>query len=401
MKLLSTLFVTYLLCLTSVFSNRLTKKLNLSKKLRDGPVCLNKKDSVLPTLETQKDAIDNAKRQSQAARNLLNNPGPIAREILVAAANNLYEKVFKHLSCDSLADTGFNRAMNGPIAKVFKRIHPIETEIQVMKEIGKGNNDYIKLVNVGSIIGSIGDLGTSIVEDTILFENESVPAPSLVQNSYNDAAKRVVDEFDISEQQLDLIRKNMAGMAGGSIIAPCKKAERGFVMENGNIKLAERCGLLSVVDDTMNVPNQEKPYCTSWPWQTVPQVFINKCPKEPFAGHFSGSTGEILMTLDILTSDNENSDLANSAHLGDFNYYYGKDKDSEEYKYRRCKAAIGAAGLVSIGYHSAIEVYPAVRMYLGLDTKLVYSLPICKDGQGGEYTDEISKLFEECTAQTQ
>ena len=191
----------------------------------------------------------------------------------------------------------------------------------------------------------------------------------------------------------------MAGMAGGSIIAPCKKAERGFVMENGNIKLSERCGLLSVTDDTMSLPNQEKSYCTSWPWQTVPQAFIDKCPKEPFAGHFSGSTGEILMTLDILTSKNENQDLANSSHLGDFNYYYGKDKDSEEYKYRRCKAAVGAAGLVSIGYHSAIEVYPAVRMYLGLDTKSVYSLPICKDEQGGEYTDEISKLFEECTAQ--
>ena len=67
---------------------------------------------------------------------------------------------------------------------------------------------------------------------------------------------------------------------------------------------------------------------------------------------------------------------------------------------RRCKAALGAAFLLSVGYHSAIEVKPTIWAYLGRGQVGVNPEIFSMNNQKCDTsaTHDIVELMTQCTA---
>jgi len=183
---------------------------------------------------------------------------------------------------------------------------------------------------------------------------------------------------------------------GGSAIAPRKKKddneckvnkERGMVKkEGGGIKLATRSGLLNDGTDLDNT------FKANWPWQTLPEEYFS-CA-EPWAGHYSGSILEVLFMLDTTTKTKfgKNDPFAT--------FFKQAEPQDQNLKFnstvQRCKAALAGAFLISIGYHSAIEVKPTMWKFLGLPMPNIFSRTnrVCDKNA----TKDIIALFKECTA---
>ena len=156
---------------------------------------------------------------------------------------------------------------------------------------------------------------------------------------------------------------------GGSAIAPRKKggpngAERG----SDNTKMGTpRSGLLTQTVDKSG-------FSAIWPWQLIPKKYMENCP-EPWAGHYSGSIVEVLFDLDLFSKTN--TSVGGDDPLKSF-----EGKSMLDNENRRCKAALAGAFLISIGYHSAIEVKPTIWAYLGKDMPkicLLYTSPSPRD----------------------
>merc|ERR1711957_747400 len=112
---------------------------------------------------------------------------------------------------------------------------------------------------------------------------------------------------------------------GGSAIAPAKKkgkngeeAERDMQKVGDKLKLTKRSGLLFKDGDVVDV----------------------------------------LFMLDLLTKTKR--ELGNDSPMKSYDETTMLDDES-----RRCKAALAGSFLISIGYHSAIEVKPTIWAYLG------------------------------------
>ena len=180
-------------------------------------------------------------------------------------------------------------------------------------------------------------------------------------------------------------------------------------MKNGesSVKLNERAGLLSTGPDGTN-------FNAEWPWQTLPEDYLNNC-QEPWAGHYSGSIVELLFMIDLFTRDSKI--VGGDSPFKSFRKQSRRDffKDPFSFirspfkfftsrrrlnaKVRRCKAALSAAFLLSIGYHAAIEVKPTIWAYLGRgnigENPKIFSMKnqVCDV----HATDDIVNLMRECT----
>jgi hypothetical protein len=178
---------------------------------------------------------------------------------------------------------------------------------------------------------------------------------------------------------------------GGSIIAPRKKsgpngAERANAPDSqtGGIKLDARSGLLTQVTD-------DSGFSAKWPWQMIPKNYLTKC-KEPWAGHYSGSIVEVLFMLDQFTKADQA--IGRDDPLKSFVETGGLLNN----KYRRCKGALAASFLISIGYHSAIEVKPTIWMYLGHPKPKIFTNDSAPADCDTNSTRDIVGLMTECSA---
>lgn len=367
---------------------------------------------------------EKAKKQTEAARNLFKNPNPIVKKILTAAALQLRNLLSKNLSDKALNDEKLNRSIyGGVLTKNFKenqknklgdqaKISKRHFQTGRISKVAKDTTDATEFDRAGAV-ALMGDIGTSIFDCEMkrdgsgTFEDNgycSVEQAIAITHKRGDRLKTWKDGQEAKKQR------------GGSAIAKMKKdtfnaekkisvpGERGMKFgadsqdntgikdKNGKdiMKFKERSNILSTKVDGSG-------WSGSWPWQMMPEAYLKNCA-EPFAGHYSGSIVEILFVLDLLTETDK--DLGKDEPLKSYvfeGHPAGADLDSD---IRKCKAAIGAAFLLSVGYHSAIEVKPTIWGYLGKGeigkNPQIFSLDNQKCDVSA--TDDIVNLMKGCTA---
>ena len=322
-----------------------------------------------------------ADKQVAAARALLTNPNAKAKEILTVAATLLARAwVAENIKENEKNNENFNISINGGIltpntvkadknssgnkakeligAKIFQDTNNM-MQMGRISNVAKDNNP--KPMDRAGVLATFGDIGTAIFDcptqtkDKKLFPKD---AKDLKENekAYCNIAVSVASITNTNISELLNMGSIAKAQRGGSAIAPRKKkgpngepAERDNKMENGKMYLAPRSGLLTKTTDNSG-------FSASWPWQLIPKKYMTDC-QEPWAGHYSGSIVEILFTLDLFTKANTS--------FGDDPLKSFNSKTMLDSENRRCKAALSAAFLLSIGYHSAIEVKPTIWAYLG------------------------------------
>jgi len=125
-------------------------------------------------------------------------------------------------------------------------------------------------------------------------------------------------------------------------------------------------GLRGTADTKLGVSTGKIP-AVSWPWQTIyKSLLVSKEGKdEPCAGHVSGSIVEVLAVFDFLSWD------GTIGSESDPSYYLEKRKAANNglaaNATRLARASIGASFFLATGMHTAVEVAPTVRAYLGLE----------------------------------
>jgi len=158
------------------------------------------------------------------------------------------------------------------------------------------------------------------------------------------------------------VKTNYDKLAGPNLY-PNKQKERGNCMpeakkdskDKGDGENKARTGLLGYGDTSVKA--------VSWPWQTLPKAVMDKCKDEPWMGHFSGSIVEQLFMLDLLVWDSskpEGDAAQPDLYLTNYSKTVGITQNE-----RKARAAISASHLVGLGMHSAVEVAPTIRHYLG------------------------------------
>jgi len=326
-----------------------------------------------------------ADQQVAAARKLLATPNAVAQEILLTAATLLKTIWSQDMIKDNEKnDANFNRSINGGIWKDKSVGTDDENTMMQMGRIAKVAKGIATPMDKAGVLAVLGDIGTAI------FDCDKVKALTDVKTAgYCKIAHSMSRIFNMSDDELLADALVAKSKRGGSIIAPRKKAgshgpaERANGLDaNGSMNFNARSGLLSKnVDDSG--------FSAKWPWQLIPKAYLTKC-KEPWAGHYSGSIVEVLFMLDLFTRLKFGKDHP----LVSFTTSGGMLNNKE----RRCKGALAGAFLISIGYHSAIEVKPTIWMYLGFQKPSIFTADSTPAACDTHATPDMVKLMTDCTA---
>lgn len=370
-----------------------------------------------------KDAVaTKAGQQVAAARNLLKKPNDAAKLILKTAAEHLRELWNNDIVKENeKTSDNFNRSIFGGIldaaanaaesklsaadkgnaskkeaARLAARVN---AQIERISKVATLNNP--KATDYAAVLAILGDMGTAAFDcNPVLMNLADKPGDDAKQKKKNAKTRAthtaycnmrgiIFRKFFQNLEERNCMATDFIPMAlktrGGSAIAPNKKAvggnppERSMVMLDADTpKLDERGGLL--VD---GLDGNRDGFKAKWPWQLIPEIYMKECA-EPWAGHYSGSILEVLFMLDVTTKANNElgkdhpmrswqpdeyltdprlksqkcKDMFNNIDI------IGHDKLASTH--RKCKAALAGAFLISIGYHSAVEVRPTIWAFLNL-----------------------------------
>lgn len=340
MKFLKTLIVSLLIVGTVMNLN-----INLKSKA-EGDF-----NTVLPNAISQPTAVKNAKKQVKAARDFLKEPGVLALKIIKKVARRLVENVIPIYDDLNLANrTRANKNFIGIFAG-YNKAKQLMSWSSITKDDGTSLHYAAAICYIGDLMGPIAD------------NDSSSPVPG-----------KLAPKLGLTRKKLLEFGSTVHKYRGGSAIAAEKKTERFILQQNGNHDLSKKVVIpnnyyTAVVKNTQNKPDNSQTLTQptrrgvfnvaedvniielGWPYQCVPTNFITSCPLEPWAGHYSGSIGEMLFGLDLLRTTNyeTKNPVINLVHN----------------ESRECVAAFAAATIVGLGYHSAIEVKPAIDLYLG------------------------------------
>jgi hypothetical protein len=154
--------------------------------------------------------------------------------------------------------------------------------------------------------------------------------------------------------------QNMRSYVSGDALVPNKPKERGMCLATETSAapiLTPRSAVFNRYEAIQNsMAADAKLTPTAWPWQTVPTAFIQSCNDEPWAGHVSGSVGELMFVLHLFTEP--------TTSYGAYPY------TAENNENRKLRAALAATFLLATGMHTALEVAYPVKMFVGDALKL-------------------------------
>jgi len=337
-----------------------------------------------------------------------------------------------------------NQARSTQIGKNYTEIIPLSTQ---QSSIGKvKNNNSPDATDNTAILAIIGDLGVSLMDGSEAKATSTLCWDQADKEEQQDlwfVKNKLITRFytDLTDRKCfyNFFLPHALGERGGSAIAKKKKetltepAERSVVTASSSQKtvvvpLDKNAKTCQNVTITKNKPKldvrsgllekdnaKNSTFAATWPWQMIPEAYMT-CG-EPWAGHYSGSILEVLFMLDMLTQTVQtlgrdhpmrswlpseklkNDWIKQDSALGQtcFNKLNTEiNHDLTQDDNRKCKAALAAAFLISIGYHSAIEVKPTIWRFLGhAKQPEIFSLDNQKCDSTA--TDDIVKLMEDCT----
>ena len=303
----------------------------------------NRKVDVLPSeYQTSEAATGKALKQTLAARKLFYLPGQVAIDELKKAATNL-QSIVTFMKESVYTNTDFNRAFSNGVFNFMSQLDVEGAIGRVLTGRGTGKD------NIG-VLAIMGDIGTALMDYVPGATDSKNLAFKTLVTKMRTIQSKTETEFNAQSAQIKNAR-------GGSVLCPSKKIDRATyavpqgtsAFRGGVFDLSERADTqLSIVSDASG----KIPKC-KWPWQTVPSTTIDNCNNEPWAGHLSGSIVEVFYVFDLLTGEDPLKSFG-SVSLSNL-----------QNKQRDVKAALAAAFLVGLGYHSAVEVEITVRAYLG------------------------------------
>lgn len=325
--------------------------------------------------DSQLESEANALKQNTSARKLIYKPGKKVKEILKNSATYLLEtletfneEVKKLIYMADISDGGVNRQVDfGGSLSTLAATNPSLTGKQGVTDMLKAHKaGTATVIQTIGFVSFLGDIGAQV--NDCFARNKT--ADKIVK-----VATEVKEKFPTFDVKVKMNEETFKARKVDTFY-PNKSKERFTCMvmdgEKCDLYSHPRSGVLnqgSVADDKMGY-NGEKIPTILWPLQTILKTTVASCPKEPWAGLYSGSINELLFMLDLLTKSDPNDTK-------------GAD--------RRAKAAIASALLIATGFHSAIEVVHVVKLYLGEESKY----DSCIDA-----TDYISKLIDEFNSET-
>jgi len=320
-------------------------------------------------------ATANAKKQTAAGRALLAGPKGEVLAQLKSIGEALWNlnmnklktywqdpnKTFENEPLKNLIHSDVNRQLTTGLLTIDAETGKYEGILSAIGKVKSGTADGNQ---VAAVVGLIGDFGA------LLFDfNNPAKKDKIKTNATKMNIMYGIAQFKFTgtkETALETLMKKVAtnyNKLAGPTLYPNKQKERGNCMsetnkdsKDGNAgEKVPRVGLLSYGDTTIKA--------FSWPWQTLPKAVMDKCPQEPWMGHFSGSIVEQLFMLDLLAWDSskpEGDPAQPDLFLTDYNKSVGITQ-----KERKARVAIAAAHLIGLGMHSAVEIAPTIRYYLG------------------------------------
>lgn len=316
-------------------------------------------------------ATTNAKKQSVASRALLTAPkGEVLNQLKIAAEAlwNLNVRKFQ-TSWKDLSNQDLNLIINSKInLQVINGITK-NTERGTLNQfqavIGRVKNGNGTNGDNSAVLGLLGNYGATLFDYINPAKKASIEGNEVAMKILYGIAKfKFPGDRDAALRLLVARATPNYGKLAGPSLVPLKPAERGNCIpanELTNIppksNMAPRTGLLNLAVADTSIPP------VSWPWQTLPKALMDKCPNEPFIGHFSGSIVELLFMLDLFAWDSsktEEDQAQPDLYLTQVNKLAGLTSNE-----RKARAALASSFLLGMGMHSAVEVAPTVRYYLG------------------------------------
>jgi hypothetical protein len=287
-----------------------------------------------------------------------------------------------------LGDVGSQLADSHNPAKVTE----LNEEITKQEAHNKTAHDAIVDLDARIFLKSMKEDEKKVLNKQLKVEkaNKTASIKGIAEKKQVDAVwqvlkKRVVKHLypeakEDGEKKIEAAIQNMREYVAGDALAPNKTKQRGNCFSNANDKKKMFIPRSAVFNRTVEVEAGFNPDAkltlTSWPMQTVASAFLENCNDEPWAGHISGSIGEIMFVLQLFTEPIES--------IG--KYPYPNDNNEN----RKLRAALASTFLLATGMHTALEVSYPVKMFIGeaakLDTKKqneenAVKDAICKKGE--------------------
>lgn len=344
-------------------------------------------------------ALENAKKQMTAAREVFYKPGPKIKALIKSLAEALASIIVgeekdsaEFMSLISTYGTDANRQIsnsNNPednsvgswFVANFTPGVSIQDFIKNQFAILKEHQNLATPVDIIGFLGLIGDVAacTQDVYGRKDKDKTKVAIANIIKNKKFVSNLETISEAaykngspDIFYPHPDLKKEPDNALYKKGL----KPLERATCMKNlnGDKLTPVRSGLFDLgaeVDAAMKIDEKIKIPFIQWPLQTVPKKLIDSCKDEAWAGHFSGSAYELLHIFDVLTKKDSTAEV--------------KAGDDD----RRTKAALASAFLIATGFHSAVEInYSMQNYYNGKIFKSISDSGVCSTA-----TAEITKLI--------
>lgn len=159
------------------------------------------------------------------------------------------------------------------------------------------------------------------------------------------------------EKALEESRKNTS-IKGGSLSAPVHTAGKKIQRAPLSFKVEERKGLLNTGDmaeeklKTVFSEHHKSLVDVAWPSYLVSKEVVEDVA-EPVTGHISGTFGEMVTTMNLFCGTTPNT----------ITWETPSGAGAENSDQTVSIAALAAAGLISAGFHSAVEIYQPMSTF--------------------------------------
>ncbi|WP_218227992.1 hypothetical protein [Pseudomonas sp. Irchel s3b2] len=332
--------------------------------------------------------------QTEAARNLLYNPGPLLKSELGEAASTLHDLVqdLKSENQQILGARLFGSEgllLGGSVETLLETLARVRDENRCPDEPNTVTG--LDRAVVIALMGDIGALYVDGLEKSVVEGRTLHQSNALIENLHG-----LMVERKLSTPTENNIR-NIQKVAGSSSVGPLKKEER----YRPPAELSLRTGIHNTgekADIQLGIaPNQRIPGA-KWDIAHLSKDRV-VATTEPLVGHMSGSPAEILQVWDMLRGDSHEMQFLGALNKREGDHWDPLSTVSLERQDQQLARVAGAAAfLVGLGYHSAVEVAEGTLSYMGQNLRAVLGNP--KDDAGhllghGAATSLMSELFKE------
>lgn len=367
-----------LICFLNNSYNRKIKRRTLLFDYRD---LAEQEDKKFPSPLTQPDAVENAKLQNSKSYKLLKRPNTVSKDMLMKTAASLLI-LFRDKYTDQIISDDIFRITKGGLLDDGNNSDSEKSKIiNCLTNVSNGTGSAKENA---AVLAILADLGSALVTVKVLKKNGSKASENhLLSMEYL---------AEVLKTNLDSLYKRVEAIyleRGITVIYPLKYKERseGKLKKDSSKKYDEpRSGIFNLG----NVDLKAK-----YTAEFLPNIFFEKCKTEPLTGHYSGTVFVTLFMFDLFLEQESTYSETSAIEISTTLIKSTKAIISDNS--RVCRAALAAAELIAVGYHSAVEIKPVLWMYIGNSPPKTALIDLNKDNCDDKATEDITDVIENCT----